>query len=128
MSSPRDWRLETPAPHIGTAAMASNDTTPSAPARLPDRRPDYVRRRNDAAATTPVPDAPRGFTNETHPATVIKVNTKLRNLGAADRRHYVALGRKQTTCPARTPDETRLVWAPRGGAGAAAILPGHIIY
>ena len=90
--------------------MASNDTTPSAPARLPDRRPDYVRRRDDATATTPVPDAPRGFTNETHPATVIKVNTKLRNLGAADRRLYVALGRKQTTRPARTPDETRLVW------------------
>ena len=109
MSSPRDWRLETPAPHTGAAAMASNDTTPSAPARLHDRRPDYVRRRDDAAATTPVPDAPRGFTNETHPATVIKVNTKLRNLGAADRRHYVALGRKQTTRPVRTPDETRLV-------------------
>ena len=48
--------------------------------------------------------------------------------GAAHRRHYVALGRKQTTRPARTPDETRLVWAQRGGAGAAAILPGHIIY
>ena len=104
--------------------MASSDKTPSAPTRLHERRPDLYA----AAATTPVPDAPRGFTNETHPATVIKVNTKLRNLGTADRRHYVALGRKQTTRPARTPDETRLVWAQRGGAGAAAILPGHIIY
>ena len=62
---PCDWRLETPAQHTGTVAMASNDTTPSAPTRLPDRRPDYVRRRDDAAATTPVPEAPRGFPNET---------------------------------------------------------------
>ncbi len=58
---PCDWRLETPAQHTGTVAMASNDTTPSAPTRLPD----YVRRRDDAAATTPVPEAPRGFPNET---------------------------------------------------------------